>query len=126
VYGDAGFRHFRPEFDLPMLLTFLDRFEHLGWFPPVDLEKARLLAVHDVIMHVVREEICFFEFCSKGGRGERQPWLSIFFHVSADSTLRICGIELSDQVARRRKKVLDKMKLRVDVLNDWLERQSEK
>jgi hypothetical protein len=76
-----------------MLLAFLDRFDRLGWFPPMDLEKRRVLAAHDVIMHVVREDLCFYEFCWKGARGERDPWLCIFFHVAAGAQIRICAVE---------------------------------
>ncbi len=99
---DAGLAHLRSDRDLPMLLAFLERFDRLGWIPPVDLEKRRILAAHDVIMHVVRDDLCFYEFCSKGARGEREPWLTIFFHVDADSLVRICGVELTKNLGRRR------------------------
>jgi hypothetical protein len=123
---DAGMRYFRPASDLRMLLTFLERFEHLGWFPPIDLEKRRLLAAHDVIMHVVRGDLCFYEFCSKGARGERQPWLSVFFHVDAHSTVRICGIVPVGDRMQHRQKTLDIIRLRVEMVQDRLERRKEK
>lgn len=97
--ADAGLAQFSATRDLPMLLAFLDQFDRLGWLPPVDMEKRRLLAAHDVIMHVVCEDLFFYEFCSKGARGERDPWLSIFFHVGADSSVRICGVELTENVS---------------------------
>jgi hypothetical protein len=89
--SDVGFTSLRADRDLPMLLAFLERFDALGWLPPVDLEKRRVLAAHDVIMHVVREDLCFYEFVSKGARGERHPWLCIFFHVDAAATVRRVG-----------------------------------
>src|SRR5687768_8474733 len=119
---DAGFAHLRADRDLPMLLAFLERFDALGWLPPIDLEKRRLLAAHDVIMHVVREDLCFYEFVSKGARGERQPWLSIFFHVDTAAAVRLCGVELTKQVASRRAVVVERMRMRVEVLDNWLKR----
>jgi hypothetical protein len=117
---DAGYELLRPGRDLPMLLAFLERFDRLGWLPPTDVEKRRLLAAHDVIMYAVRDDLSFYEFRSKGGRGERDPWLTIFFHVAADSRVRICGIELTKQVNRRRAIVIERMRMRVEVLDEWL------
>ena len=122
---DAGYALLRPRHDLDMLLTFLERFDRLGWFPPVDLEKRRVLAAHDVIIHVIRGEDCFYEFCSKGARGERRPWLSIFFHVARDARVRICGIERTDWLQRHRNLVLERTRLRVEILSEWLNRREE-
>src|SRR5437016_1498365 len=97
---DSGHPFFQPGRDLPMLLAFLERFNQLGWFPPIDAEKRRLLAAHDVIMHVIRDDLCFYEFCSKGARGERDPWLSIFFHVDMDSTIRVCALQPTGRLGR--------------------------
>ena len=64
--ADDGFAQFSTTRDLPMLLAFLDQFDRLGWLPPVDAEKREILAAHDVIMHEVRDDLCFYEFCSRG------------------------------------------------------------
>jgi len=122
---DAGYRYLRAGRDLPMLLAFLERFDHLGWFPPLDLEKQRLLAAHDVIMHAITQDLCFYEFLSRGARDEREPWLEIFFHVDEEGQIRICGIEDSRQLARRRSFYLDRIHVRVTRLHDWLEHHKE-
>jgi hypothetical protein len=118
---DAGYQHFHARTDLQMLMAFLDRFDRLGWFPPVTDEKRRLLAAYDLTVHVVREEICFYEFCSRGARGERDPWVTVFFHVNdSDGMVRICGIALTQFVERRRALVLEAMRQRVEMLDRWL------
>jgi hypothetical protein len=114
---DEGYPYLRREADLPMLLAFVERFDRLGWLPPIDAEKRHLLAAHDVIMHVVREGLCFYEFCSKGARGERDPWLTLFFHVDARRQLRLCGVELTAFVRRHEPIVLRKMRMRVEQLD---------
>ncbi|MGB7159817.1 MAG: hypothetical protein WBD40_17250 [Tepidisphaeraceae bacterium] len=114
---DDGYKNLRPALDLPMLFAFLERFDHLGWIPPVDAEKRRLLAVHDVIMHEVHDDLCFYEFCSKGARGEREPWLTIFFHVASSSRIRIVGLERTQQLARGREFYLQRVRERVKSLS---------
>jgi hypothetical protein len=52
--ADEAIRLLRPSRDVAMMLAFLDRFDHLGWLPPIDEEKGKLLAAHDVIMHRVK------------------------------------------------------------------------
>ena len=104
-----------------MLLSFLDRFDGLGWIPPVTEEKRRALADFGVIIHVVDADILFYEFCSKGARGERQPWLTLFFHVSsASKRVRICGVEKTQLLERRRKLILQNMSIRVQRLDERL------
>lgn len=121
---DDGYVLYRSS-DRSMLFAFLERFDQLGWFPPTDLEKRRLLASHDVIMHVVRDDLCFHEFRSKGARGERQPWLTIFFHVDAGRTVRLCGFEASSFVERHRGVVTERIRMRVEVLGRALDRRKE-
>jgi hypothetical protein len=122
---DSGHALLRPALDLQMLLAFLERFDRLGWFPPIDLEKRRVLAANEVTMHVVREDLCFYEFCSKGARGERSPWLTIFFHVDARSNVRICGVEPTPLVNRQRSGVLDRIRMRVEKIDRALKRRKE-
>ena len=106
-----------------MLVSFLERFDQLGWIPPIDSEKRRLLAAHDVIIHVVKDDLCLYEFCAKGARGERNPWITIFFHVDpADRQVRICGVELTRFVERHRTLVLDRMRNRIESLYRALKR----
>ena len=119
---DQAYPQFSATRDLPMLLAFLEQFDRLGWLPPLDAEKQRILAAHDVIIHLVRDDLSFYEFCSKGARGERDPWISIFFHVGLDATVRICGVERTEMLAGRRAAALSRMRLRVDVLDRWLRR----
>jgi hypothetical protein len=92
---------------------------------PIDEEKRRILATHDVMMYPIREDLCVYEFCSKGGRGERDPWLSVFFHASPDRKLRICGVELTETVWRHRTTIVESMVARVIVLDKWLKRHKE-
>jgi hypothetical protein len=122
---DNGYKSLRPTRDLAMLLTFIERFDRLGWFPPTDLEKRRLLAAHDVMMHVVRDDLCFYEFCSKGGRGERDPWLTIFFHVDAAACVRICGLERTEELARHREFYLSRIETRVKILTRHMQHKRE-
>ena len=122
---DAGLRNLQRHRDLQMLLTFLERFDRLGWLPPADPEKRRLLEVHDVRMHVVRDDLCFYEFVSKGARGERDPWLTIFFHMSMDRQLRICGVETTGDVQRRRRGIVENIEARVERLDARLRRRKE-
>jgi hypothetical protein len=114
---DDGYTELRPARDLPMLFAFLERFDRLGSFPPADAEKRRLLAAHDVIMHEVRDDLCFYEFTSKGARGERNPWLTIFFHVAVSSRVRIVGLERTQQLARDRAFYVQRVRDRVKVLD---------
>lgn len=123
--ADDGFAQLSATRDLPMLLAFLDQFDRLGWLPPVDMEKRRLLAAHDVIMHLAGNDLFFYEFCSKGARGERDPWLSIFFHVGADSIVRICGVELTERLARRRDFYVNRVRERVALLDSRLRSRKE-
>src|SRR3712207_697972 len=99
--ADDAYNELQPATDLQMLVSFLERFDALGWIPPLTMEKQILLAAHDVTMHQVRQDLLFYEFCSKGGRGERDPWISIFFHVASDRQVRICGVELTAFVERQ-------------------------
>jgi len=122
---DDGLSYLKPGRDLPMLLAFLERFDQLGWLPPVDPEKQRILAAHDVTMHTISDRLCFYEFCSKGGRGERDPWLSVFFHVAANAKIRICGLERTLDVQRRRRSIMHNIHARVERLDKWLTRHRE-
>ena len=122
---DPAFKDLRHS-DLQMLLAFAERFDALGWLPPMDEEKRRILAIHDVMMYPIRDDLSVYEFRSKGGRGERDPWLSIFFHVASDRTLRICGIELMDKVSRHRTTIVESMVARAIVLDKWLKRNKER
>ena len=123
---DAAFPLLRPSADLPMLLAFVERFDRLGWLPPVDEQKRKLLEAHDVQMHVVRDKLCFYEFCSKGFRGERDPWLSIFFHVDDAKRVRICGVSRTDAPATQRREILRQVARRVQELDEWLSRRRER
>lgn len=123
---DAGYAYLEPDRDLPTLLVFLQQFDRLGWFPPVTLEKQRLLAAHDVTMHFVRDDLCFYEFCSKGARGERDPWLSIFFHVASDSRIRICGVIPTRRLDRRRSQFVERVEARVKELSRWIKLREER
>jgi len=125
VRDDLGYPHFDAGEDLAMLVAFLERFDRLGWFPPIDLEKQRLLATHDVIMHVIDKDLCFYEFCSKGGRGERDPWLSTFFHVDANATIRICGLVPTARLSKKREFFLEFMRVRVKRLGRSIARRKE-
>jgi hypothetical protein len=122
---DDGLAYFRRSIDLPMVLAFLEAFDHLGWFPPIDEEKRRTLAAHDVIMHQAGNEACYYEFVSKGARGEREPWLSIFFHADGRSQIRICSVERTLRVSRRRDFYQTRVSLRVQRLERWLKRRKE-
>ena len=110
--------------DIDMLLAFLDRFDHLGWLPPIDNQKRKLLAANDVSFHVFGKNRCYYEFCSRGARGERRPWLSIFFHVDRNRIVRIIGIVRAQELERRPSLQLEIMRIRVIKLEDWLQRQS--
>jgi hypothetical protein len=122
---DAGLKYLRRHRDLQMLLTFLERFDRLGWLPPADPEKRRLLEAHGVTMHVVSGDLCFYEFVSKGARGERDPWLTIFFHMGVDGQLRICGVERTDDVERRRRGIVENIEARVERLDERLRKRKE-
>lgn len=123
--ADTGFPFLQPSSDLTMLLAFVERFDRLGWLPPLDEQKLKLLAAHDVQMHVVHETLCFYEFCSKGARGERDPWLSIFFHVDQKKRVRICGVEPTASIAVHRQTVVGRMARRVNDLSQWLKRRKD-
>jgi hypothetical protein len=120
--ADKGLAHLSTTRNLPMLFAFLDQFDRLGWLPPPDPQKREILAAHDVIMHDIRDDLCFYEFCSKGARGEREPWLTIFFHVDADSSVRICGLEQTQRLARHRDFFLNRVRSRVITLDEDLRR----
>jgi hypothetical protein len=124
--ADPDFRLLRPSHDLRMLVAFLDRFDRLGWIPPLTIEKRELLAAHDVIMHhAPLEGFCFYEFCSKGARNDREPWISIFFHVDANKIVRICGVMRTDTVRRRHLLFTQAVRVRVQQLVDWLRERQE-
>jgi hypothetical protein len=107
--------------DLGMLAAFLDGFDKLGWIPPADDEMRQIREGHDIIMH--RDgRLCFSEFCSKGGRGERDPWITIFFHLDhCRRQVRICGVEETRLYERRQTLVLGKIRYRVQALNERLQ-----
>ena len=119
---DDGARLLNRESDLGMLCAFLERFDQLGWLPPLNDEKRKLLAANDVIIHVVGSSVSFYEFCSKGARGERKPWLSVFFHVDAERIVRICGLETVHCVRRHHAIIIDRIHQRVQMLRASLER----
>ena len=119
---DPAFALLRPKADLAMLLAFLQRFDRLGWFPPLDGEKRALLAANDVIIHRVSPDVCFYEFCSKGARGERDPWLTLLFHVDTQACVRICGVVPASFARDHRPAVVKKVGERVRELEKWLRR----
>jgi hypothetical protein len=122
---DAAIKELHASSDLRMLLSFLDRFDRLGWIPPSDPEKQQLLAANDVTMHRVSDTVWFYEFCSKGARGERDPWISIFFHIHLpDWCVRICGVEYFSTNRGTRSSLLRRVRRRVETLDRLLLRKS--
>jgi len=121
--ADPAYPMLSAKTDGQMLLAFLERFDALGWIPPLSQEMRRVLSQFGVIMHLVSDNLCFYEFCSKGARGERDPWLTIFFHVDdATGSVRICGVQTTGQVERRRELILASIAIRVQRLDRWLKR----
>ena len=59
---DPNYALLKPDADLQLLAAFLERMDRLGWIPPLNAERRRLLREYGVIMHVVTDELCFYEY----------------------------------------------------------------
>jgi hypothetical protein len=74
-----------------MLIAFLSQFDRLGLLPPFTALQRQLLQTFGVIVHLIAPKVAFYEFCSQGARGERDPWLVLFFHLSNAGSPAECG-----------------------------------
>ena len=102
-----------------MLISFLERFEKLGWMPPTNERHVHQLSMNEIKMHLIHESLYFYEYCSRGARGERDPWLTIFFHVDHfRRRIRICGVEFTVFFERARALTLERIANRVKLL-EW-------
>lgn len=112
--------------DLQMLLAFVERFDRLGWLPPVTQDQMDLLNACGVTVHPVPPSSRYFEFCSKGARGERNPWITIFFHIDEfERRIRICGVEFTNLVGKARALTHERVANRVELLERRLQRRRE-
>ncbi len=117
---DQGYAHWDRKKDLPLLLSFIDRLNSLGWLPPNDARTEQLCTAFGAQPHQ-RGSSIFYEFCISGGRNERDPWLTVFFHFTRKTrTVRVLGIELTSSLAKHRTGVLLKIGARLDNLLSYL------
>jgi hypothetical protein len=120
---DSGYAMLNRKLDLPVMLSFVERLDAMGWLPPDDDRASDLCAAHGVLMHRSRG-VSFYEFCATGMRYEREPFLTLFFHFDKPGRIiRICGVEPTRLVDRQRRAMLAKVGMRVLNLVESLGRQ---
>ena len=108
--------------DSDLLLSFLWLFDRSGWLPPTSDEQRRALMAYDVAMHSA-DGRTFYEFRSRGGRDDREPPLTLFFHLHRPSGIvRIIGYYLTEQLSQDRAGVLDVMSARAELVDTTMER----
>jgi hypothetical protein len=116
---DPALAELHTRTDLQMLLSFIERFDKLGWIPPFTEEHQQLLAASGVTVHQIHPSLRYYEFCSKGARGEREPWITIFFHIDEfERRIRICGVEFTRLFERARDVTYERIAKRIQLL-DW-------
>jgi hypothetical protein len=82
VLRDKALAHLRRRDDSKMLETFLERLESLGWWPPDNDERRAHVEANEFLVFEDSEEI-MYAFRLRGGRGEREPELLLFFWYDA-------------------------------------------
>jgi len=122
---DPAYALLKVRDDLQLMLSFVERFDKLGWIPPVAEEQRQLLAAFGVSMHEAGANTCFFEYHVPDLTRTGRPRLTVFFHVDPPTRIvRVSGIERSEIVDRRRSMVVTSHRMRVEELVSWLRQHS--
>jgi hypothetical protein len=120
--ADAGAAVFDAVSDVDWLLSFIGAFEKLGWIPPATKEEQTLLHANDFLVHKV-DGCTFYEFWVRGGRDDRLPPLTLFFHLDVKGGIvRILGIFLTNDVRNRRSEIRDLIYARAEMVDIMLSR----
>jgi hypothetical protein len=118
---DRAIRHFRPKEDCALLLSFIERLQSLNRLPPSNPKTQQLLKEYGVQSHATGRDSWFYEFVFQGARGERSPWLIVFFHIEPlRNVVRLCGFFEYGLRPKSRKRVIELISARVNELEHCL------